>query len=86
MTEQNLNELSELLVNYPGQKVMRVETSAQGVLLNKISLGNTVDPIKSGYIYISDPLGNLMMSYPADINPKGILKDLKKLLRASRIG
>ena len=86
LTEQNLNELSELLVNYRGQKVMRVETSAQGVLLNKFSLDNTVNPIKSGYIYISDPLGNLMMSYPADINPQGILKDLKKLLRASRIG
>ena len=42
--------------------------------------------LKPNIFYISDPLGNLMMSYPADINPKGILKDLKKLLRASRIG
>jgi hypothetical protein len=33
-----------------------------------------------------DPLGNFMMSYPADADPNGIRKDLARLLRASRIG
>ena len=37
-------------------------------------------------IYIIDPLGNLMMRYPDDATSRGILKDLKKLLRVSRIG
>ncbi len=37
-------------------------------------------------IYIIDPLGNLMMRYPDNATSKGILKDLKKLLRVSRIG
>jgi len=37
-------------------------------------------------IYIIDPLGNLMMSYPADADPTGMRKDLARLLKASQIG
>jgi len=33
-----------------------------------------------------DPMGNLMMSYPADSDPKNLRKDIGRLLRASRIG
>ena len=40
----------------------------------------------SGRIYIADPLGNLMMSYPPTAAPRGLLDDLKKLLRLSHIG
>jgi hypothetical protein len=36
--------------------------------------------------YLVDPLGNLMMHYPAQVPPKGVLKDLRKLLKASQIG
>jgi hypothetical protein len=35
---------------------------------------------------VVDPLGNLMMSYDARGNPRGLLEDLKKLLRLSHIG
>jgi hypothetical protein len=31
-------------------------------------------------------LGNLMMAYPADVTPKGLLKDLERLLKLSHIG
>jgi hypothetical protein len=37
-------------------------------------------------LFIVDPLGNLMMSYDTRQNPKGLLEDLKKLLRLSHIG
>jgi hypothetical protein len=37
-------------------------------------------------IYISDPHGNLMMSYPASGSARGLLKDLERLLRLSSIG
>ena len=37
-------------------------------------------------IYIADPLGNLMMSYPATGSARGLLKDLERLLRLSSIG
>lgn len=38
------------------------------------------------YIYIVDPLGNLMMRFDSNQNPKGLLEDLEKLLKLSHIG
>jgi cytochrome oxidase Cu insertion factor (SCO1/SenC/PrrC family) len=37
-------------------------------------------------VYLIDPLGNLMMSYAADAKAKGMLNDIKRLLRLSSIG
>lgn len=37
-------------------------------------------------LYLVDPLGNLMMRFPSDLPQKLFLKDLKVLLKASRIG
>ncbi|EAR61364.1 hypothetical protein [Neptuniibacter caesariensis] len=37
-------------------------------------------------VWIVDPNGNLVMRYSLDKQPKLILKDLKKLLKVSRIG
>ncbi len=34
-------------------------------------------------VYLIDPLGNLMMSYPAQAKSKGMLEDMKRLLRLS---
>lgn len=40
----------------------------------------------NGYIYLIDPLTNLVMRYPAQGDPQGMLKDLKRLLKLSKIG
>ena len=37
-------------------------------------------------LYLVDPLGNWLMRYPGDADSKGILKDIKKLLRVAQIG
>lgn len=37
-------------------------------------------------VYLVDPLGNLMLRWPKDPDPKKISSDLKKLLKFSRIG
>jgi cytochrome oxidase Cu insertion factor (SCO1/SenC/PrrC family) len=44
------------------------------------------DTLHAPRVYVIDPLGNLMMSYAADARPKGMLEDLKRLLRLSSIG
>lgn len=38
------------------------------------------------FIYVVDPLGNLMMRFDVAQNPKGLLEDIKKLLKLSHIG
>jgi hypothetical protein len=38
------------------------------------------------HIYVIDPLGNLMMRFPQDPDPSRMVKDLQRLLKASRIG
>jgi cytochrome oxidase Cu insertion factor (SCO1/SenC/PrrC family) len=42
--------------------------------------------VNSDRMYLIDPLGNLMMFYQADSKPKGMLEDMKRLLRLSQIG
>lgn len=44
-------------------------------------------PAADGHIYVVDPLGNLMMRHaPAAQPSKGLLEDLRKLLKLSHIG
>jgi hypothetical protein len=38
------------------------------------------------HIYLVDPLGNLMLRFPANPDPQRMLKDLARLLKASRVG
>jgi hypothetical protein len=38
------------------------------------------------HVYLADPLGNVMMRFPADAEPRRMLRDLERLLKASRIG
>jgi hypothetical protein len=38
------------------------------------------------HIYLIDPLGNLMMRFPQDPDPSRMVKDLQRLLKASKFG
>lgn len=41
---------------------------------------------QADHIYLIDPLGNLMLRFPAQPDAKRMMKDLKLLLKASQIG
>lgn len=41
---------------------------------------------RAGRIYVVDPLGNLLMRYPAGEAGQGMLRDLEQLLKLSHIG
>ena len=64
---------------YAGTHMVRAAGSA---LLN----GFPARGSKRSHIYLIDPLGNLIMRYPADLEPKAMIKDLGRLLKYSRIG
>jgi cytochrome oxidase Cu insertion factor (SCO1/SenC/PrrC family) len=38
------------------------------------------------HVYLVDPLGNLMLRYPREPDPKAMIRDLQRLLKVSRIG
>lgn len=38
------------------------------------------------HIYLVDPLGNVMIRFPAQADPRRMLRDLERLLKASQVG
>jgi cytochrome oxidase Cu insertion factor (SCO1/SenC/PrrC family) len=38
------------------------------------------------HVYLVDPLGNLMLRFPREADPRKMMKDLSRLLKASRVG
>ena len=41
---------------------------------------------RTAHIYLVDPLGNVILRYPHDPDPRRMIKDLQRLLKVSRIG
>ena len=77
---------TDQLLHYPGQLVLFPENTGSGSLESLFKIGADDRPFAHGRLYLIDPLGNLMMSYAAETTPKGIIKDLTRLLKYSRIG
>jgi hypothetical protein len=71
--EQLAREHPELLVVEAGTPARQLLDTALG-------------PGAAGAVYIADPLGNVMMRFPAGTPMKDMHKDLALLLKASRIG
>lgn len=66
-----------LLAEHPGLRVVRAGGLDVGQLL---PAGQSL----TENIYVVDPLGHLMMRFPADPDPRRMLKDLSRLLRHSK--
>lgn len=61
-------------------------SAAESPLLALLPGRDGVSAGRAPRVYLIDPLGNLMMSYAAEAKSKGMLEDLKRLLRLSSIG
>jgi hypothetical protein len=81
-----LDMLRYTVKEYPGMRVAIGPAAAVRRLAGQFALpaGSPLDNLNR--VYIVDPLGNLMMSYPADADPRRMNKDLGLLLKASQIG
>lgn len=81
-----LDLLRYTVKDYPDMRVIVGPPDSVSTLARQFTLpaGSPLDSLNR--VYLVDPLGNFMMSYPADADPNGIRKDLSRLLRASRIG
>ena len=74
-----------LRTEHPDLIVLR-ETPAAAGLLALLPAYDGISPSAAERLYLVDPLGNLMMAYAPDAKPKGLLEDLKRLLRLSSVG
>jgi hypothetical protein len=63
--------------------LISIRTSREAAPMLALLPGATPDAPR---VYLVDPLGNVMLSYAGDAKPKGMLEDLKRLLRLSSIG
>jgi hypothetical protein len=64
-----------LLAQHPDLLVVHLPRSAAAAL-----------PAGADRIYLVDPLGNLVLAFPADPDIRKLAKDIERVLRASRIG
>lgn len=72
---------AEVMTEYEGTVVARVQPS-----LVERSFPAEEGARPSDHLYVIDPLGNLMMRFPRNVDLNRMKKDVAKLLRASRIG
>ena len=71
--EKNTQKVNVYIKNYP--KVIVLDNSEK--IYNKLSK-------MEERIFIADPFGNIILGYKNDFLPKGLLKDIKKLLKFSK--
>lgn len=75
-------DLTSFLTEYPK---LTVVSQANRSLFEKFKLPG-IQPGESPMIYLIDPAGHLMITYPAVNHPKSILSDIRRLLKLSQIG
>ena len=76
-------DLKELLAAHPDLIAIRASPADEALLA---LLPERAGALNAHRVYLIDPLGNLMMFYAADAKAKGMLEDMKRLLRLSSIG
>jgi hypothetical protein len=65
-----------LVAEHPGLRIVRDAGTLAGTL--------PAPRDAADHVYVVDPLGHLMMRFPADPDPQRMLKDLSRLLRHSK--
>ncbi len=75
-----IGDTAALARDFEGMYIALAQGSTEEILLN--SLGEGAAALDRTYIL--DPMGNLMMRYAADAPAKDTLKDMERLLKASK--
>jgi len=74
---------AELQKHFPGQLIVPVNN--QQAVVEVFSFDEQ-QPMTARRVYLIDPLGNLMMRYEPVDEPKGMIRDLERLLKYSGLG
>ena len=81
-----LSSLEEIRLIMPKTIVLGVNAAEKEQLMSQFMPSGGGSVLPSGSVFLVDPMGNLMMRYPATADPTDLRKDISRLLRASRIG
>ncbi len=76
----------ELIAEHAGLMIATGASADQAALRGQIAAAEASMTALSDAVYLIDPFGNVMLRFPPDLPPKSMLKDLKHLLKVSRIG
>ena len=75
-------DLGKVLENYPNMDIALLTAEQAGTIATLFQVDEAA-ATAAERVYLVDPLGYLMMYYAPDAEPRGMLKDLKKLLKFS---
>ena len=79
--ERAATKAVEIFKNYAGQLLLLPGNINE----QQLAFFNIESIDRQHAIYLIDPAGFVMMVYPAETEPTGIIKDIKKLLRISKL-
>lgn len=79
-TDEAAPDTAFLATQHPELRLLDSRVAVRAEVLR--SLGE----YRSGDVFVADPLGNVILRFPADIAMKDMHKDLSLLLKASQIG
>lgn len=85
MTTQEVALSDEVQAANVGLRMVN-DSGTDSRFIDQINAAQSGMDAKNNLIYLIDPNGNLMMRYTTDQLPKPLFKDLKHLLKVSRIG
>lgn len=77
--------VAEMQAKYPDMIILNQPAQDIAALAQQFNIGGET-ALQANRTYLVDPLGHVMMSYPATAPAADILKDLKRLLRFSWAG
>ena len=75
-----------LVAEHPGVILADGDAAARAGFAEQVARAQADMPIVEDAIYLVDPFGNLMMRFAPELPPESMLKDVKHLLKVSKIG
>ncbi len=78
--------LQYAIKDYSGTLVLTAPADTMRMLASYFTLSKGAPSDDPTRVYVVDPLGNFMLSYPPDADANRMRKDLARLLRVSRVG
>ena len=87
LINMDMRRIQRMLITDDGSVPTKNDNNLIKAKVKSQKLTNSLMKFPKNAIYVIDPIGNFMLYYnPQDINIKFVLKDLKRLLKYSRIG